>query len=288
MIPVKKAVVLLAGFGTRCLPITKTIPKAMISILNKPIIEYIVTEIVESGIEEIIFVLPKNCNGNLLLEHFRPNIAFEKFLKERGKPEFLKLIQNFENVKIRGVFAKPNGSGGALLATKKFLKNQPYAVLNGDDLFFGKKHALSELLTVYNETGKSVLGLSRVPIEERSKYGIADGKYKNGMLNINRIIEKPKKEETCSNFALVGRYILTQDFISYLEKAPKHNEEIWLTDAMAEMAEKSDKMVGKVIDAKRFDCGNKFGILEATLTLALKDNEINNKLKAFLNKKENI
>lgn len=267
---IKTAVVLLAGYGTRCLPFSLTIPKAFLPVLNKPTIQYIVEEIVESGINNIIFVLPKGRMGRLILKHFKQNKDFEKFLKDRKKFEELKEVQKIKKLaKIKGVFAKPNGSGGAVLRCEKLLKNQPaFVVLNGDDLFFGKPTAIKELLDVYEKTNSCVIGLGEVKESEKNQYGIVEGKLDQDLIEIEKLIEKPKPNQTKSNFALFGRYILTNQIFTYLKKIkPNLNGELLLTDAII-LNFKQNKTYGKVLSAKRFDGGNKLGILKANIYLA--------------------
>lgn len=280
---IKTAVILLAGFGTRCLPITKTIPKCMISILNKPVIEYIVEEAVSANITSLVFVLPKYCKSNIVKKHFEKCGSLEKFLIRNNKEYLLeKLNQTSKKIKIKCVYSsKANGTGGAVLSAKRYIKNKPFAVFNGDDLFLGQTPAIKELIELYNQTQCDILGLCYVKDEERQNYGICEGEFAGENFKISKITEKPKK--TNSNYALVGRYVLSSDFLFWLKRTKKEkNGEIYLTNTMRDRVQNGICCYGKVLSSKRLDCGNKIGNVMANVLMGLEDEEISLKLADFL------
>lgn len=274
----------MAGFGTRCLPFTKTLPKCMIPIVNKPVIEYIIEEIYASGIEEVIFVLPKYCKSSIVKKQFKKNKIFSKFLLKKQLYELDKKINSINNLlKIKTIYtAKANGTGGAVLSAKKYIKNQPFAVLNGDDLFFSQKTVLKSLIEIYEQTGKDVLSVVEVPRESVVNYGVCecDKNYE-----VKKIIEKPNLNQTQSNLALVGRYVLNSKFLDYLKKTkPEPSGEIYITKTMHEKAVDANDVLCYKTNCVRMDCGNKLGVLKANVILGLEDEEIKEGLKDFLKK----
>lgn len=279
---VKKAVILLAGYGTRCLPFSKVLPKAMIPILNKPAIHYIVEEIEKSNFKEIIFVLPK-CNGKIIKDYFYKNKDYEKFLKNRQNLIGLEKLKDIKtNLKTRFVFAKPNGSGGAVLKAKRFVKNQPFAVLNGDDLFFGKTTSLSLIVNKFEKSQKNIIGVKEVKKTDIGKYGIIET---NESELVTKIIEKPKSNQTKSNLASFGRYIFTPEIFNILKKiTPQPNGEIFLTDAIAVLVEMG-KVCSQTIDCEHFDAGNEKEILLCSLNLGLQKGYLNEIIELINSKK---
>lgn len=269
---IRKAVILLAGYGTRCLPITKVLPKAMISILNKPVVHYIVEEIENSGLEEIIFILPKDCNGKLVKQYFSQNKTYEKFLTKRQNQKALNTLKNIKtNLLARFVYSKPNGSGGAVLKSEKFIKNEPFAVLNGDDLFVGTMPALKQIIKKFNQTNLNILGAREVEKKDVNKYGIVEIE-KNGL--IKRLLEKPVENQTQSRLASFGRYIFKPEIFDILKKIkPQPNGEIFLTDAINILIEKKQMYCEKLL-TERFDCGNTKDILLCSIKMGLPEIDI--------------
>lgn len=280
---VKKAVVLLAGYGTRCLPYTKVLPKAMIPILNKPAIHYIIEEIEKTQIEEVVFVLAKDCNGKIVKEYFETNKTYEKYLKERNKEDNLKALQSIKtNLKIRVVYnTKANGGGGALYSAKKFVKNEPFVVLNGDDLFFGTESPISQMIENYNKTKKNVFVVKEVEEEKKSMYGICEGTKQDGYVEITKMIEKPKKGEIDGNLAAVGRYLLEEDAFDLLKQCKKSNGEIYITDVLQTYINQN-RLNGVVTGATRVDGGNTLEIAKAGVLVALEDENYKEKMQEFL------
>lgn len=274
--------VLLAGFGTRCLPYTKTLPKCMIPIVNKPVIDYIVEEVAASGVEELILVLPRYCCSKVVKRQFKDNKVLNKFLLKRHMLDLEKRINELNQlIKIKTIYtSKANGTGGAVLSAKKFIKNEPFAVLNGDDLFFSKKPVLKSLIETFEKTGKDVLACVEVEREQVVNYGICEC---NEEFEVEKIIEKPKLSQTQSNLALVGRYVLNSKFLSYLKKTkPEPSGEIYLTKTMHEKAIGEHDVLCYKTECVRMDCGNKLGVLKANLLLGIEDKEVGKDFREFL------
>lgn len=259
------AVVLMAGYGTRCLPYTKVLPKAMIPILNKPVIHYIISELEKCGFENAIFVLPKACNGKVVKQYFSVNKNYEEFLRKRNKKDDLLALQNIKSkINIKYVFTpKANGSGGALLSAKRFLRKKDFAVLNGDDLFVGNVLPLQQMLLSYNKTKCSVVGVGDISEEEKHKYGIVEVKQNGFELVLKNLIEKPKANQTKSNLALFGRYVFTNNILKEINNLKQKNGEIYLTDAILNLSQKQNINVCQ-LKAIRYDCGTAEGILIAS------------------------
>ncbi|GAA0340596.1 UTP--glucose-1-phosphate uridylyltransferase [Bacillus carboniphilus] len=252
---IKKAIIPAAGYGTRCLPITKVIPKEMFPIGEKPAIQYIVEEAMNSGIEEILMVVSRA--KNIIVDYFDHSLELEAFLARKNKKYLLEELE-FPKIQIhytRQPYAK--GLGDAVLLGKQFAQGDPVAVLLPDDIVVAKRTpALQQLVNVYNQTGGSVIGLKKVPSEFLKKYGVIKGQLiGNETIKIGDIVEKPQ-ENPPSNLAVVGRYIFTPEIFSFLEKiAPGKDEEYQLTDAIKELI--GDKNVfGRIIDGDRYDIGN--------------------------------
>jgi UTP--glucose-1-phosphate uridylyltransferase len=282
-IKITKAIVLLAGYGTRCLPFTKVLPKAMLPILNKPTIHYIIEELEATQIEEVIFVLPKTCNGKIVKEYFSSNGKYEKFLKQRRKQKDLEKLQNIKtDLKIRYVFtSKANGSGGALLSAEKYLKNQTFILLNGDDLFFGKKSIISEMIANYKKYKKNIVVLQEVEENKKNAYGIYAGIKKGDCIKLNKMVEKPKTNEIEGSLAGVGRYLLEKDVFKILKKAPKLNCEIQVTFAFLEYI-KQNRLNGIITKQKRIDGGNILELAKASIVLAMENVDYKEHVKEFI------
>lgn len=277
---VKKAVVLLGGYGTRCLPFTKVLPKAMIPILNKPAIAYIIEEIEKTSIEEVIFVLSKDCNGKVVEEYFSPNKTYEKFLKERNRPESLKELQAIgTKLRIKYVYSgKANGSGGAILSAKKHLKGSPFIVLNGDDIFVGEESPIEKMIENYQKTGKNVFVVNEVSEDKKGMYGICEGKKKSDWFEITKMVEKPKPGEIDGNLAAIGRYLLLEDVFEILKNSKQESGEIHITDALLEYI-KQNRLNAITTTAKRIDGGNTLELAKAGVILALENEEYKSQMQ---------
>lgn len=277
---IQKAVILLAGYGTRCLPFTKVLPKGIIPIITKPVIAYVVEEIEKCGINEIIFVLPKHGNGKVIKQYFCRAKKMEKFLIKRKNEKALQSLKNIKtNLKTTFLFTgKANGSGGALLCAARHLKGQDFCVLNGDDLFLGKPPLL-EMMKVHEKHHGSVLATALV--ENIGLYGAVET---NANGQVTRLIEKPLPGQTSTRLASIGRYIFTQDFLPLLKQTkPKPNGEIWITDAIEKQIEQN-KVFACPISAQRYDSGNPLELFKTTLAFAAQDAQMKEQIEAFANK----
>ncbi|WP_391120284.1 UTP--glucose-1-phosphate uridylyltransferase GalU [Psychrobacillus sp. L3] len=283
---IKKAVIPAAGFGTRFLPATKALPKEMLPIVDKPNLQYIIEEAIASGIEDIIIVTGRNKKS--MEDHFDKSIELELLLKKTGKLELLETVENISNlVDIHYMRQKePLGLGHAILCTKKFIGNEPFAVLLPDDIIDAEVPALQQMIEKYEEVHSSILGVNEVPIEDVHKYGIVDySEAENNLFSVKRLVEKPSIENAPSNQAIVGRYILTPAIFEELEKVqPDAKGEIQLTDAIDSLLKK-ESIYSYIFKGKRYDVGDKFGFLQATFDFALKRDDLREPLLAYLKNK---
>ncbi|WP_456342634.1 UTP--glucose-1-phosphate uridylyltransferase GalU [Thermovibrio sp.] len=283
---IRKAVIPVAGLGTRFLPATKAQPKEMLPIVDKPVIQYIVEEAVEAGIRQIIFVTGKHKRA--IEDHFDRNLELERALEEKGKEELLKLVKEISEladfIYIRQ--KEPLGLGHAILTAEPAVGNEPFAVFLGDDVMVSEPPAIKQLMEVFDRFKCSVLGLQEVPPEEVSKYGIAGGKeVEPGVIKVDKLVEKPSPEEAPGNLAIAGRYILTPGIFEMLRRTePGKGGEIQLTDAIAKLSER-EAIYGRIMEGKRYDTGNKLGFLEATVDFALSREDLREPFLQFLRRK---
>ncbi len=287
---IRKAIIPIAGKGTRFLPATKEIAKEIIPIINVPMIHYVVKEAVDAGVEQIIFV---TSSGKFSVEdYFDRNQELEAFLERNNKTKELELIRNIGSmVNVTAVRQKEQlGLGHAVLMAKSMIADEPFAVLLGDDIVINPKPAIQQLMEVsVANNGSAVIGVMEVPNADTSKYGIVKGDFINERtLRMTGMVEKPKPSEAPTNLATPGRYILTPDIFSILEKIPRGaGNEYQLTDAINVLCREKDVFAHK-FEGERYDTGNIFGYLDATVDFALKDPEIKEKflesLKYRLNK----
>ncbi len=282
---VRKAVIPAAGLGTRFLPATKAQPKEMLPIVDKPTIQYIVEEAVESGIEELIIVTGKHKRA--IEDHFDKNLELEMALERKGKMEMLETVQDIsELINVHYVRQKEaKGLGHAILCAKTFIGNEPFAVLLGDDIVKAETPVTKQLIDVYAERKSTVIGVQEVADQAVSKYGIVDYSSKeDDLYNVKQLVEKPSLEEAPSNIAILGRYIITPDIFEVLENTPPgKGNEIQLTDALQALMEQQD-VYAQVFSGKRYDIGNKLGFLEATMEFALDRDDIKDDFKKYLTK----
>ncbi|MFB6363158.1 UTP--glucose-1-phosphate uridylyltransferase GalU [Paenibacillus elgii] len=281
---IKKAIIPAAGLGTRFLPATKAMPKEMLPIIDKPTIQYIVEEAVESGIEDIIIVTGKGKRA--IEDHFDHAFELEQSLHEKGKLELLKEVQRSANVDIHYIRQKePRGLGHAVWCARRFIGEEPFAVLLGDDIVYTETPCLKQLIQEYEKTGCSVIGVQPVSLEETQRYGIVDVSNRNGRLyEIERLVEKPPLGKAPSNLAIMGRYILTPGIFDYLDlQEAGTGGEIQLTDAIQKLNE-TEKVYAYQFIGTRYDIGEKLGYILTNLDFALKNEELNRPLLKALEK----
>ncbi|MFC4320725.1 UTP--glucose-1-phosphate uridylyltransferase GalU [Litchfieldia salsa] len=280
---VKKAIIPAAGLGTRFLPATKAMPKEMLPIVDKPTIQYIVEEAIESGIEDIIIVTGKGKRA--IEDHFDHSFELEQNLFEKGKFELLDEVQKSSKlVDIHYIRQKePKGLGHAIWCARKFIGNEPFAVLLGDDIVQAEKPCLQQLIEQYNRYNASVLGVQTVPEDEVSRYGIVDGsQIADRFLTVNSLVEKPKQEEAPSNLAIMGRYILSPRIFDILSKQePGSGGEIQLTDAIAALNQ-HEAVYAYDFEGTRHDVGEKFGFIKTTVEFALQREDLKYQLLDYL------
>ncbi len=248
---IKKAVILAAGLGTRFLPMTKAIPKAMLPILDKPVLQYLVEEAQSSGIKEIILVIGHG--QQIIKDHF-------------GQKGFTYVEQK-----------EPKGDGHALLCAQKAIGNEPFAVLFGDDIVDAREPALHQLFKVYEETGTPVLAIQPIPKDQIQNYGIIKpGKKEGQKIQVKGLVEKPKPKDAPSNLGIIGKFICTPEILSYLEKSHSSlgDEELRLIDGFRACLADGKSLYALEIQGTRFDTGNRAGLLQANLAFALKDPEL--------------
>jgi UTP--glucose-1-phosphate uridylyltransferase len=283
---IKKAVIPAAGLGTRFLPATKAQPKEMLPIVDKPTIQYIIEEAVHSGIEDIIIVTGRNKRA--IEDHFDKSVELELLLEKTGKHDMLQVVESISNlVDIHYVRQKePLGLGHAVLCAKKFIGNEPFAVLLGDDIIDSDVPALKQMIEQYERVQSSILGVKEVPRSEVNKYGIVDYNGQNGdLFTVKGLVEKPAVEEAPSTQAIIGRYILTPAVFDMLEQvAPDTKGEIQLTDAIDLLLSK-EQVYSYIIKGMRYDVGDKFGFLQASIDFALKRPDLKEKLQQYLKEK---
>lgn len=281
---IKKAVLPVAGLGTRFLPATKASPKEMLPIVDKPLIQYAIEEALKVGIEEFLFITGKHKRA--IEDHFDKAYELEERLKNAGKYELLKKINSFENLNFAYIRQKePRGLGDAILCAKPFVRDEAFVVILSDDLIDPDYSLLHEMLKIYEEKKSTVIALEEVPREEVSRYGIVSGKKINNYYIIEDLVEKPEPANALSNLAIIGRYILTPQIFKYLEKLePGKGGEIQLTDALKRLLKESS-IYGYVIKGKRYDAGDKLGYLKTVVEFALRDSEISFDFMQFLKEK---
>ncbi|MBN2286433.1 MAG: UTP--glucose-1-phosphate uridylyltransferase GalU [Tissierellales bacterium] len=280
---VKKAIIPAAGLGTRFLPATKAQPKEMLPIVDKPTIQYIVEEAVNSGIEDILIITGRNKRA--IEDHFDKSFELEVTLEQKGKNELLKMVQDISDmVNIHYIRQKePKGLGHAIYCAKSFIKDEPFAVLLGDDVVYSEKPCILQLMEEYEKHERSIVGVQRVAWEDVNKYGIVNGRQvEDKLYSVEDLIEKPEKEKAPSNIAILGRYIINPGIFEILGNTkPGAGGEIQLTDALKELALR-EKMYAYIFDGKRYDVGYKLGFLKATVEYALRMDDIKEEFKAYL------
>jgi UTP--glucose-1-phosphate uridylyltransferase len=282
MSKVKKAIIPAAGLGTRFLPATKAMPKEMLPIVDKPTIQYIVEEAIESGIEDIIIVTGKGKRA--IEDHFDSAFELEENLAKKEKFELLEEVRKPGNVDIHYIRQKePRGLGHAIWCARKFIGNEPFAVLLGDDIVQAKVPSLKQLMNMYDKVGSSVIGVQPVPMEETNRYGIIDPSRQDGrMYEVRNFVEKPPIELAPSNLAILGRYILTPEIFELLENQETGSGgEIQLTDAIQRL-NSFQNVFAYDFEGIRYDVGEKFGFIKTTIEMALNREELRDELLEYL------
>ena len=280
---IRKAVIPVAGLGTRFLPATKTVPKELLPIVDIPAIQYVVQEAVDSGISEVIFVTGRGKDS--IEDHFDEIPELEQVLEERGQKEAVQnLRQIAEMIEVVSVRQKkPLGLGHAVFCARDLVGDEPFAVLLSDDLIEAPVPCLRQLMEIFEEKRESVLALRRVPEDQVRRYGIVQGKQLTKRLyEVENMMEKPQPHETPSRLAIIGRYILRPEIFSLLENVtPGKGGEIQLTDGISKLA-RQRKVYGYEFEGEHYDIGDKFGFVRATVAYALKRPELKEQTREYL------
>lgn len=280
---VRKAVIPAAGFGTRFLPATKSMPKEMLTIVDRPAIHYNVEELIEAGIEDILIIIGRNKEE--IANYFDRSPELELLLKEGGKEELYELTERISNMAnihyVRQKDAK--GLGHAVLCAKTFVGDEPFALLLGDDLVHSTVPCIKQLTDMYDKYESTIIGVQSVEKNQVNKYGIIDGiKVEEHLYEVKGLVEKPSVEEAPSNVAIMGRYVLTPDIFEMIEKtAPGKGGEIQLTDALRLLNEEKG-IYAFEFEGKRYDTGDKLGYLIATVEYALRNEELSSDFRDYL------
>jgi UTP--glucose-1-phosphate uridylyltransferase len=279
----RKAVIPVAGLGTRFLPATKTVPKELLPIVDVPSIQYVVQEAVDAGIEEIIFVTGRGKDG--IEDHFDEAPELEQVLADRGNDEMVKVLRRIaemtEVVSVRQ--KKPLGLGHAVLCARDLVGNEPFAVMLADDLIDSATPCIRQLLDIFQSTNESVIALMEVPQTEVHQYGVIKGKVmKERLYEVEGMVEKPPAKDAPSRMAIIGRYVLRPEIFPILQNLPSgKGGEIQLTDGLAQLL-RERKIYGCEFTGDRYDIGDKFGFVRATVAYALKRPDLRDKVLEYL------
>ena len=282
---VTKAIFPVAGLGTRFLPATKSIPKEIMTLVDRPLIQYAIDEARAAGIKEFIFVTSRGKSA--LEDYFDHAPVVEAELKRKGKKDLLKLLKetNMDSGAIAYVRQqKPQGLGHAVWCARRLLGDEPFAVLLPDDVIAAEKPCLQQMVEAFEENPGSMVAAMEVPVERASAYGLLDIASENGpILKVRGMVEKPEPKDAPSNIAVIGRYILTPKILRNLnKKMVGAGGEIQLTDAIAQEVVESDNVHGFRFKGRRYDCGSKVGFLKATVAFGLQREELRDEFTAFL------
>ncbi|MGL4534269.1 MAG: UTP--glucose-1-phosphate uridylyltransferase GalU [Fusobacteriaceae bacterium] len=283
---VTKAVIPAAGLGTRVLPATKAQPKEMLTIVDKPSLQYIVEELVASGITDIVIITGRNKNS--IEDHFDYSYELEKTLAQDGKFELLEKVSHISTM--ANIFYvrqnRPLGLGHAILKAKQFIGDEPFIVALGDDIMYNPENEVSkQLIEAYQKYGSSIIGVQEVEEKDVSKYGVVAPvvTLDKRTIEISDFVEKPKLEEAPSRMACLGRYLLEGKIFDYLEKTvPGKGGEIQLTDGILKMMKDNNKVLAYNFEGKRYDIGNKIGLLKANIEFGLRNVETKEELKDYI------
>ena len=284
---VRKAIIPAAGLGTRFLPATKAMPKEMLPIGDRPTIQFIVEEAKSAGIEDILIVTGKNKRA--IENYFDSNPELEQDLEETGKVKLLKLTQDITNLGVNLYYTRqphPAGLGDAIYRARSFVGGEPFVVMLGDDLMKDKVTLTKQLMNDYDKTHASTIAVMQVPHKEVSKYSVIDpegkGKVDKDLYNVKKFVEKPAVDKAPSDFAIIGRYLLTPKIFEILEnQKPGRGGEIQLTDAI-DTLNQTQRVFAHVFRGQRFDVGNKEGYLETSIQYGLRHLETRDALKKYI------
>jgi len=286
MSSIRTAVFPVAGLGTRFLPATKAIAKEMLTVVDKPLIQYATEEAVAAGMDTLVFVVGRTKNA--IIDHYDKAYELETELGLRNKTALLKIVEDVIPSHVNCVFIRQSealGLGHAVLCAKPAVGNEPFAVLLPDDLIYNKggDSCIQQMVDVFKDKQASIIGTQTVPITDSDKYGMVAGpKLEDKLARVDEIIEKPSPAEAPSDQAVVGRYILTPAIFDKLEKTERGaGNEIQLTDAIADLR-KSEEIFAYSFEGRRYDCGSKIGYLEANVEIALQHDEMAESFKAYL------
>ncbi len=284
---ISKVIIPAAGFGTRFLPATKACPKEMLTVVDKPVIQYATEEAVQAGIKDIIFIIGRNKQS--IEDHFDKAYELEAELLFKEKRVLLEAVQNVVPSTVNCMFirqATAQGLGHAVSCAKPIVKDEPFAVVLPDDLIHSPgRGCLGQMMDVYNETGKSVLAVEKVKGRDISKYGVIEtDRFENRIGSIQTIVEKPSFETAPSNLGVVGRYILSNKIMKILDNlGPGSGGEIQLTDGISQLLE-YDIINAYEFNGTRYDCGSKLGFLKANIALGIESDDINESLVDWIKK----
>ena len=280
---VRKAVILAAGMGTRVLPATKAMPKEMLTIVDKPAIQYIVEEVAKSGIEDVLIVISRG--KSIVQDHFDRSPELERALQNSGKTEMYESVTRIPRLANLTYLRQQEmkGTGDAVMYAKRFVGDEPFVVIYGDDVIIGDDPATAQVCRAYEKYGKGVVAMKEVPTELVLKYCTLDVALKSdNVYDVTNMIEKPKPEEIISNFAILGRCVLPAKVFDLLEKVPVGaGGEYQLTDAMKILAQ-TEGMLGVDFTGTRYDMGNKLGILKAIVEVGITHPEIGDDFRQYL------
>ncbi len=288
---IKKIIIPIAGLGTRFLPLSNVISKEFLPLVDKPVIQYIIEEVKNSGIEEVVFVV--NPGRKNILDYFKKNTELEKLLVKRKKDKILKELKDFEEV-FRGISfscvvqKEPLGDGHAILQAAKYVNNEPVAVSFGDDIVYSDKPAIAQLMEIFKTCQAPVVALKQMPVDKISAYGVVDvEKIANNLFKIKKFVEKPEASKAPSNLAIVGKYILTPEVFQYLKKTgtkgnPERNGEIVLAEIFEKMLADGKFIYGCELKGEWLECGDKLKWIKSFFYLALKDERFKDELKQYI------
>ncbi len=282
MVRVKKAIIPAAGLGTRFLPATKAMPKEMLPIVDKPTIQYIVEEAIESGVEDIIVVTGKGKRA--IEDHFDIAFELEHTLEEKGKLDILEKVRKSSQVNLHYIRQKePKGLGHAVWCARNFIGDEPFAVLLGDDIVEAEVPCTRQLIEQFEQTGRSIIGVQTVDVDQTHRYGIVDpGERTDQLYRVNRFVEKPPQGQAPSNLAIMGRYVLTPEIFEYLGRhEPGAGGEIQLTDAIQKLNE-DQGVYAYDFQGVRYDVGEKIGFIMTTINFALRNRDLRHVLMTEL------
>jgi UTP--glucose-1-phosphate uridylyltransferase len=290
---IKKAIIPIAGLGTRFLPLSKVLPKELWPLVDKPVIQYIMEELLNSGIREIIFVNrpDKKETESYFREYLKKSPELEQILKSRNKNALLEELKSLENISKKISFSsvyqkKPLGDGNALLQAKGAIGNEPCAVSWADDVVESEIPCMTQLLNIFNKYKRPVIAISRIKKESFPFYGMVNGeKIRNGVYRLKKIVEKPEIKDSPSDLAVVGKFVLTPEVFQWLENSsPNKNNEVILSEVLNKALERGEKIYGCEFEGKWLECGNKAAYLKSNFYLALKSQKFGKELKSFLEK----